>query len=243
MSMTDEALAGVLAEQAGKLLLTARNSNLFTGKDLGAMGDAMANEFLMRALAAHRPNDAVLSEEGVRDNARLGRERVWIIDPLDGTREYSECRSDWAVHVCLSINGQAVVGAVAQPDLEQVYVSGSAAAIAPTGGLKIIVSRSRPPAEAEAAARVLGAELIGMGSAGAKAMAVLRGEAHAYVHSGGQYEWDSAAPVAVAQSAGLHASRLDGSPMIYNREDVYLPDLIVCRPELRDQLLAAVRAA
>lgn len=239
-AMSDEELAGVLATEAGKLLIQARNSGLFSGKELGNMGDAVANEFLMRALRLHRPDDAILSEEGARDNTRLGRERVWIIDPLDGTREYSESRPDWAVHVGLSINGTAVLGAVAQPDMGAVYVSGSVTAGACDGALKILVSRTRPPAEAEAAAKALNAQLVGMGSAGAKTMAVVRGEAHAYVHSGGQYEWDSAAPVAVARAAGLHVSRLDGSAMLYNQEDVYLPDLVVCQPELSGRLLEAL---
>ncbi|RZJ84420.1 MAG: 3'(2'),5'-bisphosphate nucleotidase CysQ [Brevundimonas sp.] len=240
--MTDEELAGALAEQAGLLLLQARRGGLFSGKSLGDMGDAVAHQFLIKALAEHRPDDAVLSEEGARDGERLGHDRVWIIDPLDGTREYSEVRSDWAVHVALAIRGEAVVGAVAQPDSNQLYVSGSVEAGTPVGPLKIVVSRTRPPAQAQAAARILGAELVGMGSAGAKTMAVVRGDAHAYVHAGGQYEWDSAAPVAVARSAGLFVSRLDGSPLVYNRPDVYLPDLIVCRPELSDRLLKAVEA-
>lgn len=238
--LDDAALAGALAAKAGELLKAAREGGLFEGKALGAMGDAVAHQFLTHALAVHRPDDAVLSEEGARDPARLARSRVWIVDPLDGTREYSERRADWAVHVALCVDGAAVTGAVAQPDMDVVYVSGQAALAEIAGPLKIVVSRTRPPAEAERAAKALGAELVGMGSAGAKAMAVLRGEAHAYVHSGGQYEWDSAAPVAVAKAAGLHVSRLDGSPLLYNRADPYLPDLVICRPELAQQLLAAL---
>ncbi|HQN52704.1 MAG TPA: 3'(2'),5'-bisphosphate nucleotidase CysQ, partial [Phenylobacterium sp.] len=183
----------------------------------------------------------VLSEEGARDPARLAKSRVWIVDPLDGTREYSEVRPDWAVHVALAIDGVAAIGAVAQPDLGVAYCTDAAELGPCPGALKILVSRTRPPEEAERAAKALGAELVGMGSAGAKTMAVVRGEAHAYVHSGGQYEWDSCAPVAVAQAAGLHVSRLDGSPLIYNCEDPYLPDLVVCRKELSADLLAALR--
>jgi 3'(2'), 5'-bisphosphate nucleotidase len=240
--MTDAELAFRLAEDAGRILMTVRESALVTGKPLGAVGDAVAHEFLVRALAVHRPEDAVLSEEGAKDLDRLRHSRVWIVDPLDGTREYSEGRSDWAVHVALAVDGEAVLGAVAQPGLGVTYRSdqpstGRSAA----ARLQIVVSRTRPPAEAEQAAQRMGADLLPMGSAGAKSMAVLRGEADAYIHSGGQYEWDSAAPVAVAKAAGLHVSRLDGSPLVYNREDPYLPDLIICRADLAAQVLEAVR--
>ena len=238
--MTDAELALKLAETAGQLLLTLRQSGLVTGKALGAAGDAVAHQFLVQALAHQRPDDGVLSEEGAADPARLQKSRVWIVDPLDGTREYSEARPDWAVHVALAIDGVATIGAVAQPDLGVTYCTDAAELGPCPGDLKILVSRTRPPEEAERCAKALGAELVGMGSAGAKTMAVLRGEAHAYVHSGGQYEWDSCAPVAVAQAAGLHVSRLDGSPLIYNCEDPYLPDLVVCRRELSADLLAAL---
>jgi len=241
--MDDIALARALARAAGRLLVTTREQCLVDGKALGALGDAVAHQFLTSQLAALRPDDAVLSEEAAADPVRLGRSRVWIVDPLDGTREFSERRSDWAVHVALAIDGVAVIGAVAQPDLGAVYASEPGA---PTpraeGPLRIVVSRTRPPVEAERAAAALDAVLVAMGSAGAKAMAVVRGEVDAYVHAGGQYEWDSAAPVAVAAAAGYHVSRLDGSPLIYNRLDTYLPDLIVCRPEIAERLLAAVRA-
>jgi 3'(2'), 5'-bisphosphate nucleotidase len=237
----DAALAFRLAEDAGRLLMTARAQTLVTGKALGDLGDVLAHQFLMRALGVHRPDDAVLSEEGARDPERLSRSRVWIVDPLDGTREYAEGRSDWAVHVALTVDGRAILGAVAQPGLGHCYRSDQPCDRLASGGLKIMVSRTRPPEAAERAARTLGAELVPMGSAGAKTMAVVRGEADAYIHAGGQYEWDSAAPVAVAEGAGLHASRLDGSPLIYNREDPYLPDLVVCRRDLAEQVLAAVR--
>ena len=239
--MTDAELAIRLAETAGELLLNLRRSGLVTGKALGGAGDAVAHQFLVQALAHQRPDDGLLSEEGAADPARLEKSRVWIVDPLDGTREYSEARPDWAVHVALAIDGVATIGAVAQPDLGLVHAC-SAATLAdcPHAGLKILVSRTRPPEEAEKVAAALGAELVGMGSAGAKTMAVLRGEAHAYLHAGGQYEWDSCAPVAVARAAGLHVSRIDGSPLVYNRADPYLPDLLVCRPDLADQILAAL---
>ncbi|MDB5438891.1 MAG: 3(2),5-bisphosphate nucleotidase CysQ [Caulobacteraceae bacterium] len=241
--LDDRQLARALAETAGKLLVTARDSGLVDGKALGAMGDVVAHHFLVHALKALRPDDAVLSEEAAADPARLSYRRVWIVDPLDGTREYSERRNDWAVHVALAVDGVAAIGAVAQPDLGITYDMTCSPPTAKVGdGLKIVVSRTRPPAEAEKVAASMGAELVGMGSAGAKTMAVVRGEVDAYVHSGGQYEWDSCAPVAVAQAAGLHVSRLDGSPMRYNQPDPYLPDLLVCRAEYAERLLAAINA-
>jgi 3'(2'), 5'-bisphosphate nucleotidase len=241
--LDDAELARRLAQTAGQLLVVARDADLVDGKALGAMGDVVAHHFLVHALGACRPDDAVLSEEAAADPARLTRSRVWIVDPLDGTREYSERRADWAVHVALTIDGVAVIGAVSQPDLGVTYAMDCPPPPAsPEPGLRIVVSRTRPPAEAEKIAQALGAELIGMGSAGAKTMAVVRGEADAYVHSGGQYEWDSAAPVAVAKAAGLHVSRLDGSPLVYNRRDPYLPDLLVCRRDLAERLLAALKA-
>lgn len=239
----DAQLASRLAHQAGELLLKARELTEITGKPLGSLGDAVGQQFLAGSLAALRPYDAVLSEEAADDVARLERSRVWIIDPLDGTREYSEGRADWAIHVALAVDGTAVVGAVALPALGLVLDTAAPPQLPEIPGpLKILVSRSRPPEVATRAAESLGAELVPMGSAGAKTMAVVRGEAHAYVHAGGQYEWDSAAPVAVAQAAGLHVSRLDGSPMIYNQPDTYMPDLVVCRPEIKDRLMAVLRA-
>jgi len=238
----DARLARDLARQAGELLLKARDLTSLTGKPLGGLGDAVGQQFLSWSLRTLRPHDAVLSEEAADDAKRLERSRVWIIDPLDGTREYSEGRSDWAIHVALSVDGVAQVGAVALPGLDVILDTAQPPPIPPAPeGLKILVSRSRPPEVASRAAEILGAELEGMGSAGAKAMAVVRGEAHAYVHAGGQYEWDSAAPVAVAQAAGFHVSRLDGSPMIYNQRNTYIPDLIVCRPEIKDRLMGAMR--
>jgi 3'(2'), 5'-bisphosphate nucleotidase len=198
----------------------------------------------MAGLAEARPDDAVLSEEGVADPARLSARRVWIVDPLDGTREYGEVpRADWAVHVSLAIDGDPVAGAVALPARDLTLATDPAPPAPPAWGgpPRVLVSRSRPPAEAARVAEALGGELVPLGSAGAKAMAVVLGDADVYAHSGGQYEWDSAAPVAVARAAGLHASRLDGSPLVYNRPDPYLPDLLICRPDLADQVIAAAR--
>jgi 3'(2'), 5'-bisphosphate nucleotidase len=230
--MNDTELAREIAETAGRLLVDVRNSKLFTGKALGKAGDQIANTFIMEALRANRPDDAILSEEE-RDNAsRLSAGRVWIVDPLDGTREYGEARADWAVHIALAVDGVATLGAVALPGLP-LTLSSDEQLNRPhhNGKLRMLVSRTRPAAEAVAVAEALGAELIPMGSAGAKAMAVVRGEADIYLHSGGQYEWDSCAPVAVAKAAGLHTSRMDGSPLRYNQPNTLLPDLLVCPKE------------
>lgn len=237
----DAELAARLAYAAGRILIDVRQSGLLSGKALGRTGDETANRFLMDALREQRPDDGVLSEESKDTPERLGKSRVWIIDPLDGTREYGENRSDWAVHVALAIDGVARVGAVALPGLGEVLRTDIPRPLPPEGQPpRMVVSRSRPPRHALEVARAIGAELVEMGSAGAKAMAVIRGEADIYLHSGGQYEWDSAAPVAVAAAHGLHCSRIDGSPMRYNRPDVSLPDLLICRPEHAADILARV---
>ena len=239
--MTDAELAAHLATEAGRLLMDLRGQGHRTGKALGAEGDAIANRYLVDALRKLRPDDALLSEEEADSAARLSASRVWIIDPLDGTREYGEGRADWAVHVALAIDGVAEVGAVALPACGQTLTSDPAAPEKPSAHPpRMVVSRSRPAAEALTVAGALGAELIPMGSAGAKAMAVVLGEADIYLHSGGQYEWDNAAPVAVAQAAGLHCSRIDGSPMRYNNANVSLPDLLICRPQWAEQVFAVL---
>jgi 3'(2'), 5'-bisphosphate nucleotidase len=250
----DGRLAASLAHEAGELLLSLRGSAGPGGAELGTRGDAEANALLLRRLGDERPDDAVLSEESADSPARLAAERVWIIDPLDGTREYGIAgRTDWAVHVALwqrpgGRAGTITDAAVAQPDLDAVY---STMVEFPVRQVSeklhdrpvILVSESRPPEFAAEVADAVGGELRTMGSAGAKAMAVLRGEADAYLHAGGQWEWDSAAPVGVARAAGLHTSRIDGSPLAYNNADPYLPDLLVCRAELATGLLAAIAEA
>lgn len=243
MSVSDDAaLAAHLAEAAGRILLEVRGSGVFSAKALGKAGDQTANQFLCHALREARPDDGLLSEEEKDNPARLDKRRVWIVDPVDGTREYGEARADWAVHVGLSIDGQAAVGAVALPGAGLVLRSDRPAAVpAPAAPLRMLVSRTRPAPEAVAVAERLGATLIAMGSAGAKAMAVVTGDADIYLHSGGQYEWDSMAPVAVALAHGLHCSRIDGSPLRYNQADVYLPDLLICDKALAPQVLALVR--
>lgn len=246
--MSDADLAAHLAETAGRILLEVRASGMFSAKALGKAGDQTANQFLVHALREQRGEDGLLSEEE-KDNAeRLSQSRVWIVDPVDGTREYGEERSDWAVHVGLAIDGQPEIGAVALPGLDltgtgkgTIVRSDQPQPIPPAPEkLRMVVSRTRPAAEAVAVAEKLGAELVPMGSAGAKAMAVILGQADIYLHSGGQYEWDSMAPVAVAKAHGLHCSRIDGSPLIYNQANVYLPDLLICRKEHAQQLLALI---
>lgn len=241
--MNDIELAAALADFAGRLLLDLRRSNLLEGKALGEAGDQTANAFLVRAIRHRRPEDGLLSEESIDDGMRLGKSRVWIIDPLDGTREYAEGRDDWAVHVALSIDGVPSVGAVAEPARSTLWRSDTASLAALHGAPGVLVSRSRPPEVATRTCRHLDVAMKPMGSAGAKTMAVLRGEAVAYLHAGGQHEWDSAAPVAIALAAGLDATRLDGQPLVYNRPESYMPDLLVSRPEwtarLRDALAHA----
>ncbi|MEO9223188.1 MAG: 3'(2'),5'-bisphosphate nucleotidase CysQ [Mycobacteriaceae bacterium] len=244
----DQELAEDLAREAGQLLIGLQSSGP-TGRELGKLGDRESNALLMSRLAAQRPDDAVLSEESADDPARLSAERVWIIDPVDGTREYGMGgRPDWAVHVALWERSGISAAAVALPALDCVLGTGS---LASTFGLlpkrsserpRILVSGSRPPAFAQAVADVLGGDLVPLGSAGAKSAAVILGEADAYVHAGGQYQWDSAAPVGVAQAHGLHCSRIDGSPLQYNAAETWLPDVVLCRNDLRDAVLEAIAA-
>lgn len=239
--MTDAELARSIAVEAGALLLALRGRGLRS--DSGARGDAEANTLILDRLARARPDDAFLSEESRCEGVRLGRSRVWILDPLDGTREFSQGRDDWAVHIALAIDGAPAVGAVAMPAIGFVATS-DAPPMLPSLGvpLRMVVSRSRAPAQALALASLLDARVIPMGSAGAKVCAVLRGEADLYVHAGGQFEWDSCAPVAVALAAGLHASRLNGDPLIYNRADPYLPDFIVAHPAIAVRALGTIRS-
>jgi len=241
MAMTDADLAAHLAEVCGKLLLQVRASGMLSLKALGKAGDATANQFLCHALREQRPEDGLLSEEEKDNPVRLEKSRVWIVDPVDGTREYGEERADWAVHVGLAIDGVASVGAVALPGLGVVMRTDTPTLIpAAPETLRMVVSRTRPAREATEVAERIGADLVPMGSAGAKAMAILRGEADIYLHSGGQYEWDSCAPVAVALAHGLHCSRIDGSPLVYNQADVYMPDLLICRKEHATRILKEI---
>lgn len=241
MALSDAELAASLAEHAGRILLAVRDSGLIAAKALGKAGDQTANQFLIHAIREQRPDDGLLSEESQCDGSRLDKSRVWIIDPVDGTREYGEERTDWAVHVALAIDGRPEIGAVALPGLGEVLRTDQPRMLPAAGTpLRMVVSRTRPAAEAVSVAERLGAQLVPMGSAGAKAMAVIRGDADIYLHSGGQYEWDSCAPAAVALAHGLHVSRIDGSALVYNQQDVYMPNLLICRKEHAQPVLDLV---
>jgi 3'(2'), 5'-bisphosphate nucleotidase len=246
MTDDDHRLARDLATAAGERLLALRAGG-GDPVELRKAGDRSSHEYLMGELARLCPGDAVLSEEGKDDKVRLSAQRVWIVDPLDGTREFGEDgRTDWAVHVALWERGELTAGAVALPAQQQTL--STADAVTPAGGgdggkLRIVISRSRPPAFIEQVAGTIDAELVPLGSAGAKVAAVICGDVDAYVHAGGQYEWDSAAPVAVARACGLHASRIDGSELSYNQEHPWMPDLLVCRSELAGMLLDAIKSA
>lgn len=240
---SDDQLAHDLAKTAGELLVELRAELHASGidpKELKDEGDRQAHELLMAALRSARPDDAVLSEEGQDDPVRLTAERTWIIDPLDGTREFGEVpRTDWAVHVALVVAGQPIAGAVALP-AQDLTLSTMTAPIVPHSNadpIRFVASRTRPGPSADILTEHFSAQMIPMGSAGAKAMAIVQGTADVYAHTGGQYEWDSCAPVAVAQAAGLHTSRIDGTPLTYNNENPYLPDLLICRKELAEQVL------
>jgi len=244
----DHALAVRAATKAGNLLVRLRAELFGRGivpAHVGDEGDRLAHDLIVDLLATEAPGDAVLSEEGRDDLTRLDAERVWIVDPLDGTREYSEeGRADWAVHVALAIGGTVAAGAVALPARGITLGTDPAPPAAPAwdGPPRLVVSRSRPPYQASLIRDALGGQLVPLGSAGAKAMAVVLGEAEVYAHAGGQYEWDNAAPAAVAAAAGLHVSRLDGSPLVYNRADSWSPDLLICRADLAEPVLHALRA-
>jgi 3'(2'), 5'-bisphosphate nucleotidase len=260
VTLTDAALAAELAREAGELLLEVwQEEGFWDPYDLGDAGDKRANTLILDGLARERPADAVLSEEAVDDLSRVDADRVWIVDPLDGTWEFSTRRNDWAVHIALwqrfRAGGPATPGpggpdggitdaAVALPAFGEVYRTDTVTPPAPRGEgpIRITASASRPPAVLWRLADQMDVELVRIGSAGAKALAVVSGEVDAYLHAGGQWEWDSAAPAGVVRAAGLHASRLDGSPLIYNRRDPYLPDLLMCRQELVDVLLPAIRS-
>lgn len=234
--LSDVELARIIATEAGELLLRIQSE--CAGGD---RGDREANALILERLRAARPDDAILSEESADDDSRLDRSRVWIIDPLDGTREFAERREDWAVHVALAIDGAAAIGAVALPRLGVTLGSDAPPSLAPaTSPPRMLVSRTRPSKLCADVGARIGATYIGMGSAGAKAMAVVRGEAEIYLHSGGQHQWDNCAPVAVALAAGLHCSRIDGSELRYNQRGTSLPDLLICRRELAEITLESI---
>ena len=245
---TDAELATRLAVEAGQVLVRLREDLFGQGAPpwkVMDMGDLASHRFLLDELRRHRPEDAVMSEEGIEDPRRFGVDHCWIVDPLDGTNEFGEYgRVDWAVHVALWSHGRLTAGAVSLPALDLVFATEPAPSLPFTGRTRprLITSRNRNPYSAVVVANALDCDAVRLGSAGAKAMAVVMGEADIYVHDGGMYQWDSAAPVAVAAAAGLHTSRLDGSPLVYNERDPWLPDFVVCRAEYAAPVLDALRA-
>lgn len=243
--LSDVELARSVAAEAGDLLLAIRDRDDLSGTALGDVGDAEANRLILDRLRAARPDDFILSEESIDDRARCAAERVWIVDPLDGTRDYAEGLDDWAVHIGLAIGGRPAIGAVAVPTTGRVYTTAEARCtrLRSVAAPRMVVSRTRATEMVDRVGLALATTRVGMGSAGVKAMAVVDGRADIYLHDGGQYEWDNCAPAAVALAAGLHASRIDGSPLVYNCENPLLPDLLICRPELAEQVLAAVAVA
>lgn len=238
---SDSRLTNLIAQGTGEILKGIRGVGLLRGRELGEAGDDLAQNWIARVLRQHRPADGFLSEEAADNPARLEKDRVWIIDPLDGTKEFATGRQDWAVHIALVENGVPTHAAVGLPDLGVVFKSSDVRYVNGPFARKIAISRNRPPAIAEHIADSLEFEIDGIGSAGAKAMHVLLGDHDAYIHAGGQYEWDQAAPVGVAMAAGLHCSRLNGDPLRYNNADTYIPDLLICRPELADDILESAQ--
>ena len=242
VEISDSRLTNSLAQGCGEILKGVRNGGLLRGLSLGDAGDEAAQEWIARVLEQHRPQDGMLSEEAADDLARLKKDRVWIVDPLDGTKEFATGRQDWAVHIALVGNGIPIHAAVGLPDLGVTFKSSDVRAVTGPLSKKFVVSRNRPPKVADYIAEKMDYEIVGVGSAGAKAMHVLLGDYDGYIHAGGQYEWDQAAPVGVAQAAGLHCCRLDGSEIRFNNEDTFIPDILICRPELKDEILEHAQA-
>ena len=242
VEISDSRLTNSLAQGCGEILKGVRNGGLLRGLSLGDAGDEAAQEWIARVLAQHRPQDGMLSEEASDDLARLKKDRVWIVDPLDGTKEFATGRQDWAVHIALVENGIPIHAAVGLPDKGVTFKSSDVRAVTGPLSKKFVISRNRPPKVASYIAEKMGYETVGVGSAGAKAMHVLLGDYDGYIHAGGQYEWDQAAPVGVAQAAGLHCCRLDGSEIRFNNEDTFIPDILICRPELKDEILEHAQA-
>ena len=240
--LDDARLTHLLAQGTGEILKGVRNVGALRGRNLGDAGDDLAQNWIARVLEQHRPDDGFLSEEMADNPERLDKDRVWIIDPLDGTKEFATGRQDWAVHIALVEKGTPTHAAVGLPDLGVVFSSAESRMVTGPYAKKIAISHNRPPEVALHIAEQLGYETAAIGSAGAKAMHVLLGDYDAYIHAGGQYEWDSAAPVGVAQAAGLHCSRLDGTPLTYNNKDTYLPDILICRPDLAEDILSMAAA-
>jgi 3'(2'), 5'-bisphosphate nucleotidase len=232
---------------AGHLLVRIREELTGSGAPAWQVmdaGDLASHRYIVQELARARPEDAVLSEEGLEDPRRFDADRVWIVDPLDGTSEFGEPgRPDWAVHIALWNADHLAAGAVSIPALDLIFCTDPPSVVPTSDRARplLVTSRTRNPYVAVVVANALEADAVRLGSAGAKAMAVVTGDADIYVHDGGMYQWDSAAPAAVALAAGLHVSRIDGSPMVFNDRDPWLPDLLICRPEFAEPTLEALR--
>ena len=246
----DHLLAANLAESAGRMLVDCRSGaagQLLGGSSLAHEGDQRAHLHLLTRLQEARPDDAVLSEEGADDAQRLDSSRLWVIDPLDGSRDYGFGNDEWAVHVGLVEDGKIVAGAVALSALDLLFHTGEGEGPAcavdennPNRRPVIVTARSRVNAEGMLLAHELGADVFACGSAGVKAMLVVNGTADAYVHASPLYEWDVCAPAAVAQSAGLHVSDAAGDPLVFNQARPVVNSFLVCRPELVDDILSAL---
>lgn len=237
--LTDDDLAAYLATGIGDIVRGTRAGGLLHGRSLARVANDVAQNWTDEVLSAHRPHDGTLSEGVSDDRSRLDRSRVWIIDVIDGSKEFSTGRSDWSVHVALVVDGDPTVAAVGLPDAGRVFTSTAVDHVDGPASGTMVISRNNPPAGATEVADALGLTVRPMGSAGAKMLSVLLGDADVYLHAGGQHEWDQAAPVGVALAAGLHASRIDGTPIRFNKPDTYSPDILVCRPDMTEEVLAA----
>ncbi len=253
----DRQLALDVSEKAAQNLLRIRREGFLkgeSGRALSDVGDRISEEIIRSMIESERPDDAILSEEQMtEDQRRFYAERVWIIDPLDGSREFgTEANADWAIHVALWNRSQSDTNGFHEGKIALSVVTIPATGETYTSfwtqkrdydietPIRIVVSNTRAPEWLSDLGAYLNVTLLPRGSAGVKAMEVVAGRADAYVHSGGQYEWDSAAPVGVSLAAGLHASRLDGTPLRYNQPDPYLPDLVICKKTLAPLLLEAI---
>ena len=255
----DLAFAMEAARSAGKRGLGLREAGRWEGKTLADIGDQAADGFLQGFVRGRYPEDGLLSEETADSPERLGRERTWIVDPLDGTKEYSQGRADWAVHVALTVGGTCALAAVALPSegrvLWGVALEGQERGGDDGGGTlvsgasespskpRVMVSRSHTPPWVETFAGSLGATLVPCGSAGFKVSRLLAGEGDIYVHKIGLKECDTCAPETVARALGWHVCRLRGEEHRYNRADPKNHELVVCRPTWRDRVLEAIASS
>lgn len=265
--MNDSELSRDVAIEAGRLLLDLRATygdldpaDVDTANRLRKEADRASHLLIADRISAARPDDVILSEEGKDDPARLVADRVWIVDPLDGTFEFGQGRSDFAVHIvlwvrdALSPTGARLVASTVElpaqgltrTDIDTPDVSFALPTDRP---IRIVASRSRAPKWLPDAVAVLAdrmgreVEVIDVGSVGAKVNEILCGRADAYVHDTGFYEWDVAAPYAVAHRYGLHASHVGGEPIRFNQDPPYVTSLLVSIPTLLDDLTSVFAEA